>query len=74
MSQTPTAAEQHKNLVAQETGLLTAKARLLEELEITNAQLSSIRATLQGAQLGFSVAQEAVEKSSTEAAPAPKAE
>ncbi|QBX36906.1 hypothetical protein E4M02_04310 [Brevundimonas sp. S30B] len=59
MSQTPTAAEQHKTLVEQETQALTAKARLLEQLEATNAQLTSIRAALQGAQLGFAVAQQA---------------
>ena len=32
MSQTPTAAEQYQNLVTQEAGLLTAKARLLANL------------------------------------------
>ncbi len=74
MSQTPTAAEQHKNLVAQEQSMLATKARLLEQLETTNAQLSAIRAALQGAQLGFTVAQEAVEKSSAETAPAPTKE
>lgn len=64
MSQTsnPSAAEQYQNLVTQEAGLLTGKARLLEQLETTNAQLSAVRAALQGAQLGFTVAQEAVDK------------
>jgi hypothetical protein len=72
MSQTPTAAEQYQNLVTQEAGLLTSKARLLEQLETTNAQLTAVRAALQGAQLGFTVAQEAVDKpapTDTEAAP-----
>ncbi|MBK1969823.1 MULTISPECIES: hypothetical protein [Brevundimonas] len=61
-TQTSTAAEQYQTLVTQEAGLLTAKARLLEQLETTNAQLTAIRAALQGAQLGFNVAQEAVDK------------
>lgn len=72
MSQTPTAAEQYQNLVTQEVGLLTGKARLLEQLETTNAQLSAVRAALQGAQLGFTVAQEAADTSTpadAEAAP-----
>lgn len=72
MSQTPTAAEQYQNLVTQEAGLLTGKARLLEQLETTNAQLSAVRAALQGAQLGFTVALEAADTSTpadAEAAP-----
>lgn len=73
MSQTPTAAEQYQNIVAQENALLTAKARLLEQLELTNAQLSAVRATLQGAQLGFTVAQQSVEKT-TPREPAPEQE
>lgn len=75
MSQTPTAAEQYQNLVTQEAGLLTAKARLLEQLDTTNAQLTAVRAALQGAQLGFTVAQEAVDKpASTDTDPAPEKE
>ena len=75
MSQTPTAAEQYQNLVTQEAGLLTGKARLLEQLETTNAQLTAVCAALQGAQLGFTVAQEAVDKpAATDADPAPEKE
>jgi len=62
MSQTPTAAEQYQNLVTQEAGLLTGKARLLEQLETTNTQLTAVRAALQGAQLGFTVAQPSINR------------
>jgi hypothetical protein len=61
MSQTISAAEQHKSLVDQEIKVLTAKARLLEQLETTNTQLAAIRAALQGAQIGFQVAQQAAD-------------
>ena len=75
MSQTPTAAEQYQSLVKQEADTLTTKARLLEQLEATNAQLTAVRAALQGAQLGFTVAQEAVDKAvPADAEPAPEKE
>lgn len=75
MSQTTTAAEQYQTIVKQETDLLATKARLLEQLDATNTQLTGIRAALQGAQLGFTVAQESVEKSAPAAAePAPDKE
>jgi DNA-binding FrmR family transcriptional regulator len=62
MSQTPTAAEQYQTLVKQEAELLTGKARALEQLEAINSQLTAVRAALQGAQLGFTVAQQSLEK------------
>lgn len=75
MSQTPTAAEQYQTIVKQETDLLAAKARVLEQLEAINAQLTGIRAALQGAQLGFTVAQEAADTSApADADPAPEKE
>lgn len=75
MSQTPTAAEQYQSIAKQENDLLANKARLLEQLEATNAQLTGIRAALQGAQLGFTVAQEAVDKAvPDDAEPAPEKE
>jgi hypothetical protein len=71
MSQTPTAAEQYQTLVKQEAELLTGKARALEQLEAINSQLTAVRAALQGAQLGFTVAQQSLEKdTSSEAEPA----
>lgn len=75
MSQTITAAEQHKNLIAQQTGLLAAKARLLEQLETTNTQLNAVRNALDGIQIGAQIVAEqtaaAVAASEAEQAPAP---
>lgn len=58
MSQLPTADQQHQNLLAQEQSTLAQKAQLLEQLEQTNAVLASIRAALQGIQLGAAIAAE----------------
>ena len=70
MSNTPTAAEQHQSLTIQEQNLLAALGQLLSHVETTKAALATTRAALQGAEVGFKIAQEAVEKSSTaEAAP-----
>lgn len=76
MSQQPTAAQQHQQLVAQEQNLLARKGALNEQLEALNLELSAVRAVLQGAKIGFAVAQESVEKASAtpDEAPAPDKE
>lgn len=58
MTQQPTASEQYQGLINQEAALLTAKARLLEQLETTTAAINQTRAALQGIQLGAAVAAE----------------
>jgi len=70
MSNQPTAAEQHQSLAQQEQSLLASLGQLLTQIEAAKASLSNVRAAMAGAEIGFKVAQEAVEKPSpAEAAP-----
>lgn len=70
MSNQPTAAEQHQSLAQQEQSLLASLGQLLTQIEAAKASLSNVRAAMAGAEIGFKVAREAVEKpSSAEAAP-----
>ena len=56
MSQTPSAAQQHQTLAAQEQSLLASLGHLLSQVETTKIALSNVRAALQGAELGFQLA------------------
>jgi hypothetical protein len=75
MSNQPTAAEQHQSLAQQEQSLLASLGQLLTQIEAAKASLSNVRAAMAGAEIGFKVAQEAVDKpASTDTDPAPEKE
>lgn len=64
MAETQNAAQQHQNLAAREHSLTAAKGRLMEQLEAVNSELASVRASLSGAELGFTIARQAAASAS----------
>ncbi|HAC00096.1 MULTISPECIES: hypothetical protein [Brevundimonas] len=58
----PSAAEQIQQIIQQQSSLLTQKALLTEQLEMTSKNLNEVRAVLHGIELGRQFAQQEAER------------